>query len=114
MRYATIDYVDTQDVHAKAEAISTAEAYAKAYTDTEVDALESSLKQYCDDGHAELQDAIDDNTTKINGITNTSNNGVLDVLHDEFHKLTDGISAEQMEGLIADMLRRIEALEQRL
>ena len=114
MRYATIDYVDTQDVHAKDEAISTAEAYAKAYTDTEVDALESSLKQYCDDGHAELQDAINDNTTKINGITNTSNNGVLDVLHDEFHKLTDGISAEQMEGLIADMLRRIEALEQRL
>ena len=113
MRYATIDYVDTQDIHMKDDAISTSKAYAKAYTDTEIDTLETSLKQYCDDGHAELQEAIDDNTTKINEITNDSNNGVLDVLHAEFHELTDGITEQQMTGLLADMLRRIEALEQR-
>jgi hypothetical protein len=111
MRYATIEYVDTQDAHMKDEAISTAEAYAKSYTDTEIDTLENSLKQYCDDGHAELQEAINDNATKINEITNTSNNGVLDVLHDEFHKLIDGVSTAELQGLIADMLRRIEALE---
>ena len=109
--YATIEYVDTKDAEVKEEAITTSISSAKTYTDDEVDAAKTELKQYCDDGHQELLDAISENTTRINGITNTSNNGVLDVLHDEFHMLIDGVTEQALPGLIADMLRRIEALE---
>jgi hypothetical protein len=63
--YATIEYVDTQDEHVKDAAIQTSTGYAKSYTDTEVDAAETRLRQYCDDGHAELQNAINENATKL-------------------------------------------------
>lgn len=109
--YATIEYVDNKDAETFENAVNSAVTESKTYTDNGLDVLERELKEYCDTGHTELQNAINANTTKINEITNDSNNGVLDVLHDEFHELTDGISAQQMVGLLADMLRRIEALE---
>lgn len=103
-KYATKQYVDTKDSEVKEEAISTAISSAKTYTDNEVDALEVELKQYCDDEHQELLEAISDNTTKINVISNLkgvsgddashyddSGNGILDVLHREFHQLEEEI-----------------------
>jgi len=96
--YATVEYVDNQDDNFKEAAIQTSTGYAKSYTDTEVDRLEVALKRYCDSGHTELQHEISDNATKINAISslrgvtgsNISNyddsgNGILDVLHREFH-----------------------------
>jgi len=103
-KYATKQYVDTKDSEVREEAISTAISSAITYTDNEVDALEVELKQYCDSGHTELQQAISTNATKINAISNlkgvsgddTSNyddsgNGILDVLHREFHQLEEEI-----------------------
>ena len=123
--YATKEYVDAQDNITLNDAVSSATTVSNAYTDAEVDALEVELKQYCDSGHTELQRAISDNATKINVISNLngvtgsdasnyddSGNGILDVLHKEFHQLTKNIGAASLEGLLADMLRRIEALEQ--
>ena len=111
MNYALVTYVDTRDTQVKEEAISTAINSAKTYTDTEVDTLETSLKQYCDDGHQQLQDAIDENATKINEISNTSNNGVLDVLHKEFHDLINGFTEQQIVNLLKSFDERITALE---
>ena len=103
IEYAKIEYVDTRDSQIKQAAIQEATGFAKSYTDEEIDTLETSLKQYCDDEHDELREAISDNATKINTISNlrgvtgddTSNyddsgNGILDVLHREFHEYVDG------------------------
>jgi len=122
--YATKDYVDTHDAAVKEEAKSEAIASAKTYTDGEIDTLETELKQYCDDGHTDLQNAISENSTKIADISNLrgvvgddtsgyddSGNGILDVLHREFHQLTNGFSAAELSGLLLDMLNRIKALE---
>jgi hypothetical protein len=69
------------------------------------------LKQYCDDGHQQLQDAIDENATKINEISNTSDNGKLDVLHKEFHDLINGFTEQQIVNLLKSFDERITALE---
>ena len=112
--YATIEYVDRQDENFKEAAINTSSAFAKSYTDTEIDSLEAQLKQYCDDEHDELREAISDNATKINAISNlrgvtgddTSNyddsgNGILDVLHREFHEYVD---EHHGEGAIEEII----------
>ena len=111
-RYATIEYVDEEDAAHEQAAITTSVNSAKTYTDGEIDTLERELKEYCDSGHTELQRAISENTTRINEISNENQNGVLDVLHREFHALIDGITSQQLSGLLLDMLRRIEALEE--
>jgi len=125
--YATVEYVDTKDADVKQEAITESEAYAKDYTDNEVEALENSLKQYVDEQDDEIKVDVDKNATKINVISNLlgvvdgdasnyddSGNGILDVLHKEFHSLTDGISAADLNGLLANLISRIEALESRI
>ena len=107
LNYATREYVDTRDGQIKDEAISTSINSAKTYTDNEVDALETELKQYCDDEHQELIEAISDNATKINVISNLkgvvgddashyddTGNGILDVLHREFHQLVVDIDID--------------------
>lgn len=89
--YATKEYVDGEVETAKESAIES----AKTYTDEQVDAVENELKAYCDSGHTELQQAISNNTTRINVITewdgqgvydDSDKNGILDVLHREFHE----------------------------
>jgi len=122
--YASKSYVDDKANNARNTAYSNSTSYTNSYVDSEVDGLESSLKQYCDDSHTELQSEINKNATKINVISNLigvdgsdasnyddSGNGILDVLHKEFHELTNGISAAQLSGLLKNMLERIEALE---
>lgn len=111
LNYATKTYVDTRDAQIKEEAINTSISSAKTYTDNEVDALENELKQYCDDEHQELLEAISDNTTKINVISNLkgvvgddasnyddTGNGILDVLHREFHQLVVDIDIDEING----------------
>ena len=123
--FATKEYVDQKDAETLSAAVNTAISSAKTYTDDEVDALEVELKHYCDSGHTELQKAISDNSTKINVISNLygvsgddashyddSGNGILDVLHREFHKfkndyvdLSDQVSAntsniEVLSGIV--------------
>ena len=123
--YATESYVNQKDAETLSAAVTNAVASAKTYTDDEIDALENNLKDYIDNADNELQIAIDKNATKINAISNLrgvteegdtsgyddSGNGILDVLHKEFHNLIQGFSEQQIVGLLADMLRRIEALE---
>lgn len=100
----TKEYVDTKDRETYENAVNSAITESKEYTDTEIDNVENELKQYCDSGHTELQNAISDNATKINVISNLkgvsgddasnyddSGNGILDVLHREFHELEQEI-----------------------
>ena len=114
IEYAKIEYVDTRDSQIKQAAIQEATGFAKSYTDTEIDSLEVQLKQYCDDEHDELREAISDNSTKINAISNlrgvtgddTSNyddsgNGILDVLHREFHEYVD---EHKGDGVIKEII----------
>lgn len=97
--YAKKEYVDSKDAEYLITAVSSATTLANEYSDLKNDYLEAELKLYCDSGHTELQNAISDNTTKINVISNlkgvsgsdSSNyddtgNGILDVLHREFHQ----------------------------
>ena len=99
--YATTEYVNEQDRATKEAAISDAVASAKSYTDVEVLEARNELKHYCDSGHTQLQGEISENATKINDISNLlgvvgsdtsgyddSGNGILDVLHREFHEFT--------------------------
>ena len=88
--YATKEYVDGEVETAFNNAVNS----AKTYTDEEIDKLEAELIHYCDSGHTELQQAISNNTTRINAITewdgqgvydDSDKNGILDVLHREFH-----------------------------
>ena len=105
--YATIEYVNTKDAETLETAVNNAVASAKTYTDNEVDAMETELKIYCDSGHTELQRAISNNTTRINAVTewdgqgvydDSDKNGVLDVLHREFHELVVDIDPETING----------------
>ena len=111
MNYATRVYVDTRDSQVRDEAISASISSAKTYTDNEVDALETELKQYCDNEHQELIEAISDNATKINVISNLkgvvgddashyddTGNGILDVLHREFHQLVVDIDIDTINS----------------
>lgn len=97
--YVTKDYVDAQDRQVYNDAVNSAVTNSHQYTDNAIDEVENELKEYSDEGDTELQQAISTNTTKINAISNllgvigddTSNyddsgNGILDVLHREFHK----------------------------
>lgn len=100
--YVTKDYVDAQDRQVYNDAVNSAVTSSNQYTDNAIDEVENELKEYSDEGDTELQQAISTNTTKINAISNllgvigddTSNyddsgNGILDVLHREFHKYVD-------------------------
>ncbi len=89
--YATKEYVDGEIETVFNNAVNS----AKTYTDEEIDKLEAELIHYCDSGHTELQQAISNNTTRINAITewdgqgvydDSDKNGILDVLHREFHE----------------------------
>lgn len=97
--YVTKDYVDAQDRQVYNDAVNSAVTSSNQYTDNAIDEVENELKEYSDEGDTELQQAISTNTTKINAISNllgvigddTSNyddsgNGILDVLHREFHE----------------------------
>ena len=96
--FATKEYVDQKDAETLSAAVNTAISSAKTYTDDEIDKVELELKQYCDSGHTELQKAISNNTTRINAVTewdgqgvydDSDKNGVLDVLHREFHEYVE-------------------------
>lgn len=97
--YVTKDYVDAQDRQVYNDAVNSAVTSSNQYTDNAIDEAENELKEYSDEGDTELQQAISTSTTKINAISNllgvigddTSNyddsgNGILDVLHREFHE----------------------------
>jgi hypothetical protein len=98
--YASKDYVDGKTAETFSSAVSSAVTDSKDYTDEQVDAVEADLKEYCDTGHTELQEAISANATRINAITNWNGegdyhddgNGILDVLHKEFHDLIDTLT----------------------
>jgi hypothetical protein len=90
--YASKDYVDGKTADTYNAAVSSAITNSNAYTDTQVDTVETDLKHYCDSGHTELQDAINANATRINAITNDDGNGTLDILHKEFHDLIDTLT----------------------
>ena len=100
--YVTKDYVDAKDRQVYNDAVNSAVTSSNQYTDNAIDEVENELKEYSDEGDTELQQAISTNTTKINAISNllgvigddTSNyddsgNGILDVLHKEFHKYVE-------------------------
>ena len=96
--FATKEYVDQKDAETLENAINASILSSKTYTDTEIDKVEVELKQYCDSGHTELQKAISNNTTRINAVTewdgqgvydDSDKNGVLDVLHREFHEYVE-------------------------
>ena len=102
--YVTKEYVDNKDAETFNNAVSSAVTTSKDYTDVEIDNVENELKEYCDSAHTELQEAISENSTKINAISNLkgvsgsdisnyddSGNGILDVLHKEFHQLEEEI-----------------------
>jgi len=97
--YAKKEYVDSKDIETRIAAVNSATTLANEYSDLKNSYLEAELKLYCDSGHTQLQTAISENTTKINAIsslkgvsgTDISNyddtgNGILDVLHKEFHQ----------------------------
>ena len=123
--YTTKTYVDGKDAETLNTAISSAVTNANSYTDGKIDTLDANIREYIDIENTNLQKAISKNTTKINAISNLrgvteqgdttnyddSGNGILDVLHKEFHNLINGLTEQQIVGLLADMLRRIEALE---
>ena len=100
--YASKDYVDGKTAETFSSAVSSAVTDSKDYTNEQVDTVETELKHYCDTGHTELQEAISANATRINAITNWNGqgdyhddgNGILDVLHREFHELVDVIDPE--------------------
>lgn len=107
--YAKKEYVDAKDAEWVITAVTSATTLANQYSDLKNDYLEAELKLYCDTGHTELQRAISDNATKINVISNlkgvsgsdasnydNTGNGILDVLHREFH---------EMKGTIAPLAR---------
>lgn len=123
--YATEAYVNQKDAETLNTAVSSAVTNANSYTDGKIDTLDANIREYIDIENTNLQKAISKNTTKINAISNLrgvteqgdttnyddSGNGILDVLHKEFHNLINGLTEQQIVGLLADMLRRIEALE---
>lgn len=97
--YVTKEYVDNRDAQVLTDAINSAVTDSNRYTDNSLDDLEIELKEYSDNGDLALSHVISSNTTKINAISNlrgvvgddTSNyddsgNGILDVLHREFHE----------------------------
>ena len=97
--YAKKEYVDAKDLEWAVSATTSAITLANQYSDIKNDYLEQALKLYCDSGHTELQNAISNNSTKTNVISNLrgvsgddsshyddSGNGILDVLHREFHE----------------------------
>lgn len=97
--YAKKEYVDTKDLEVAVAAVTSATTLANQYSDLKNDYLEQELKLYCDSGHTTLQNSISENTTKINAISNLkgvtgsdvsnyddTGNGILDVLHREFHQ----------------------------
>jgi hypothetical protein len=98
--YASKDYVDGKTAETFSSAVSSAVTDSKDYTDEQVDTVETELKHYCDTGHTELQEAISANATRINAITNWNGqgdyhddgNGILDVLHKEFHDLIETLT----------------------
>jgi len=102
--YATKEYVDEKTSDVLSTAVESAVTIANEYSDLKNDELEIEIKQYVDNEDSELQNAISDNTTKINAISNLkgvvsgdttnyddSGNGILDVLHREFHQLEESI-----------------------
>ena len=115
--YASKDYVDGKTAETFSSAVSSAVTDSKDYTDEQVDAVEADLKEYCDTGHTELQEAISANATRINAITNWNGqgdyhddgNGILDVLHREFHEFVESVNAA-----LNSLDERVTALEQRL
>lgn len=99
--YAKKEYVDSKDVEWAVSATTSAITLANQYSDLKNDYLEAELKLYCDSGNTELREAISENATKINVISNLkgvsgsdasnyddTGNGILDVLHKEFHAFT--------------------------
>ena len=97
--YVTKEYVDNRDAQVLSDAVNSAVTESNRYTDNSLDDLEIELKEYSDNGDLALSHVISSNTTKINAISNlrgvvgddTSNyddsgNGILDVLHREFHE----------------------------
>ena len=122
--YAPKTYVDEKANSAKEAAYVRSTGYTNDYVDNSIDGLEASMKHYCDSGHTELQREIDKSSTKINVISNLigvngadasnyedSGNGILDVLHKEYHQLINGVSTNQLNGLLKNILDRLEALE---
>ena len=107
--YASKDYVDGKTADTYNAAVSSAITNSNAYTDTQVDTVETDLKHYCDSGHTELQEAINANATRINAITNDDGNGTLDILHKEFHEFVESVNAA-----LNSLDERVTALEQRL
>lgn len=107
--YASKDYVDGKTADTYNAAVSSAITNSNAYTDTQVDTVETDLKHYCDSGHTELQEAINANATRINAITNDDGNGTLDILHKEFHEFVERVNAA-----LNSLDERVTALEQRL
>lgn len=98
--YASKDYVNGKTAETFDAAVSSAVTDSKDYTDNQLNGVEADLKHYCDSGHTELQDAISANATRINAITNWNGqgdyhddgNGILDILHKEFHDLIDTLT----------------------
>lgn len=97
--YVTKEYVDNKDAQVLSDAVNSAVTESNRYTDNSIDNVENELKEYSDSGDLALSHIISSNTTKINAISNllgviggdTSNyddsgNGILDVLHREFHE----------------------------
>ncbi len=111
--FATKEYVDQKDAETLSAAVNTAISSSKTYTDSEIDKVEVELKQYCDSGHTELQKAISNNTTRINAITewdgqgvydDSDKNGVLDVLHREFHEYVETGGAIKSIEVVGDTI----------
>lgn len=127
--FVTKAYVDAQDERMVEIAAETAVNRTKSYVDEQVDILEVELKHYCDSGHTELQKAISNNATKINVISNLrgviggdatnyddSGNGILDVLHREFHEHIETIDGrfEFLENKIDDEILRATEEEENI
>ena len=102
---ATKEYVDQRDAEVLSTAISSAITTSIQYTDDGLDALENELKAYIDSGTTDLEEAISANTTKLNVLSefkgvsgddasnyDDSGNGIVDVLHREFHELEKSLS----------------------
>ncbi len=96
--YVTKTYVDNKDSEVYRNAVNSAVTESKDYVDVSLDGIEAELKQYSDSGDTILQNAISNNTTRINAITewdgqgvydDSGKNGILDVLHREFHEFVE-------------------------
>ena len=127
--YAKKEYVDSKDLEMAVSAVTSATTLANEYSDLKNDYLRQELKLYCDTGHTELQNEISENATKINiisnlkGVTGTdisnyddSGNGILDVLHREFHEHIETIDGrfEFLENKIDDEILRATEEEENI